>query len=412
MSTGLKIKRENFKALKDEIINIKSNINKEVSNAGVFMNEKEEYIWRGEKRKIFGKSSPEAKYEFNGILKYYELHKDKYKQGFTSKYFRKLTDLLSKIKYKKYSKERIDLFNSRIKQSQKKFNTYLKENGVDTEIKSTINKVISPFLTTLNFYNRNSDIKIQLRKKNQNKKYLSKNSFYTNNFHNFNSTFSSNDLSSFNHIDLDKKLSKIKNMNDFNTINNSNKKNYFDDIEGKKIFTKFNSYKNIIEYKNNRNNDNLTFSLNKTNNKNKKNDIDYSKINGKELFFKNYNEEKYHNYLRYKYNFYDSDEYLDKNSIKLDLIYKNRKRFNTPLPNKKIFQKSLNNNSSKFFRKLKREIKKENSQPKNLTNRNSHRINIRKKIKFTPSCQSQFLKTIKFNDDCHSIFDKYKKNLK
>ena len=49
---GIKIKREDFKSLKDEIKNIKGNINEEMYSAGVFMNEKEEYDWRANQKKI------------------------------------------------------------------------------------------------------------------------------------------------------------------------------------------------------------------------------------------------------------------------------------------------------------------------------------------------------------------------
>ena len=113
--SGIKTKKENYKSLKEEIKNIKRNINNEIYKAGVFINEKEEYVWRANQKKINEKSSPEQNYDINEILKYYELNSDKFLQGFTSEYFRKLVNLMSKIKYKKYSKERLDLFNSRIK---------------------------------------------------------------------------------------------------------------------------------------------------------------------------------------------------------------------------------------------------------------------------------------------------------
>ena len=125
---GIKIKREDFKSLKDEIKNIKRNINKEIHSVRVFLNDKEDYVWRANKKPIFEKSSPEEKYNLNELLKYHELNKDKYIQGFTSKYFRKLTDLLSKNKYKKYSKERLELYNSRINKSQK---IYIEKNDKD-----------------------------------------------------------------------------------------------------------------------------------------------------------------------------------------------------------------------------------------------------------------------------------------
>ena len=132
--SGIKIKKEDFKSLKDEINNIKGNINEEMYKVGVFINEREEYVWRANQPKKMDKTSPEQKYDLNEILKYYELNKDKYIQGFTSNYFRKLSDLMSKAKNKKYSRERLDLFNSRINNSQKIYANYLKKNGKDLEI--------------------------------------------------------------------------------------------------------------------------------------------------------------------------------------------------------------------------------------------------------------------------------------
>ena len=82
--SGIKIKKESYKLLKEEIRSIKSNINKELYNVGVFINEKEEYIWRANQKNKNIKSSSQQNYDLNEILKYYELNKNKYFQGFTS----------------------------------------------------------------------------------------------------------------------------------------------------------------------------------------------------------------------------------------------------------------------------------------------------------------------------------------
>ena len=61
---------------------------------------------------------------------------------------------MSKNKYEKYTRERLDLFNSRINKSQKIYINYLKKNGKDSDIKSSINKKIkTPFVTTIYSYN-------------------------------------------------------------------------------------------------------------------------------------------------------------------------------------------------------------------------------------------------------------------
>ena len=200
--SGIKIKKEDFKSLKEEIKNIKGNINQEMLKAGVFINEREEYVWRANKKKLYDKSSPEQKYALNEILKYYELNKDKYIQGFTSEYFRNLTDLMVKTKYKKYSKYRLDLFNSRINKSHKIFSNYLKKNGRDSEIKSTINRVIrNPFVTSVYSYTNKKN------KKENNKLEINlKNNLLYNNYIN---DQKSNNISTFSSKEFDKKLSKI-----------------------------------------------------------------------------------------------------------------------------------------------------------------------------------------------------------
>ena len=102
---------------------------------GVFMNDNAEYVWRARNKKRILKSPPEEKYNFNEILKYYEFSKDKYLLGFTSKYFRKLSDLMANPKNKEYSKDRIDLFNSRIIFSQKILLNKLKKKNEDSDPK-------------------------------------------------------------------------------------------------------------------------------------------------------------------------------------------------------------------------------------------------------------------------------------
>ena len=129
----IKYKKENFKLLKEEINKIKNNIEQEFYETGVFMNDNAEYVCRARNKKRILKSSPEEKYNFNEILKYYEFNKDKYLLGFTSKYFRKLSDLMTNPKNKNYSKDRIDLFNSRILFSQNLLLNKLKKKNEDSE---------------------------------------------------------------------------------------------------------------------------------------------------------------------------------------------------------------------------------------------------------------------------------------
>ena len=103
-SSGVKYRRENFKALKDEMANMKFDLNK----GGVLLNDKNEYIFRVQNRdSYFSRPSPEERYLFNEILKHYELSTNHLVQGFSNKYFSKLSDLMSsnKLSTNDYSKK-------------------------------------------------------------------------------------------------------------------------------------------------------------------------------------------------------------------------------------------------------------------------------------------------------------------
>ena len=408
---GIKIKREDFKSLKDEIKNIKGNINEEMYNAGVFMNEKEEYVWRANKKKLYEKSSPEKKFDLNEILKFYELNKDKYIQGFTSNYFRKLSDLMAKNKYKKYPKERLDLFNSRINNSQKIYINYLKKNGRDSEIKSSINKKIkTPFVTSLHSYNS----KIY-KNKNENRKIQKSNLIYNNYIQNQKSFLSSN-KSTFSNNEYDKKIVKIKVNNKYDSneflswkkeLNSSNTKNK----SKNKFLTKYFSYKNML--KTNKNNSkelekNFSFSYYKKNKLNSSGDNIYD---GKEEFFKDLDKDKYHNYLRNQYQFFD-DYYIDKNKINFELKTKKRKDLFNLKPNSKFLEKVLKNvKKSDFFNKIKRNIKNENIPIIKINNSNKIIYKNKDRGLGLPSLSARFLKTMKFNNDCNLIYKKYKETL-
>ena len=413
--SGIKIKKEDFKSLKDEINNIKGNINQEMYKVGVFMNEREEYVWRANQPKKKDKSSPEQKYDLNEILKYYELNKDKYIQGFTSNYFRKLSDLMSKTKNKKYSRERLDLFNSRINKSQKIYANYLKKNGKDSEMKSSLNKIIikNPFVTSLHPYNNkknkkdNSELGMNLKNNILYNKYIINKK--------------SHNISTFPNIEENKKPLKIKNKNDSNELSkwqeeesdnsklNSNKSKN----KKKNIFlTKYYFYKNMVDKKqknnNNKNNaleKNYSFSYNF---RKKSNSVDNKESDGKNEFFQDYNEEKYFNYLKKQYNFYSSE----KNEGKFNFEIKTKKRKNmfNLKTNSKFLEKILRSTfKSDFLNKIKRKIKNENSPVIKLNNSNN--IIYKRKKGELPSLSARILKTTKINNDFNLIYEKIKKNL-
>lgn len=402
--SGIKTKKENYKSLKEEIKNIKRNINNEIYKAGVFINEKEEYVWRANQKKINEKSSPEQNYDINEILKYYELNSDKFLQGFTSEYFRKLVNLMSKIKYKKYSKERLDLFNSRINYSQKIYAEYLKKKGEDSELKSSLNtKIKNPFVTALHSYNTKNN-RIQIRNKKENKNFNLKNNLLFNNYINNNQDGSSNNISTLSYKDFNKKLFKKRNKNESNEFltwkNNDNKSN----LNGKKSFIKYFSCKNLNKKVSKKRliiNNNTSFSFIHKNNSWK----DINERDAKEAFLENLNQDKYFDFLRSQYNFFNNG--IDKKQYNFELKTKKRKNMFSLKPNNQIKQSTFKYD---FFKKMKRNIKNENSPIIKVNNSNSAVIN-RPKISELPSLSARFLKTMKFNKDCHSIYEKFKKTL-
>ena len=404
-SDGIKTKKENFKALKEEIKNIKSNIEEEMHSAGVFMNDKEEYVWRSKNKKKYHISLPEKRFDINEILKYYELNKDKYLQGFTSKYFRELTDLLTKKKNNKYSKERLHLFNSRINKSHKIYMNHLKKYGEDTEIKSSLNRRINhPFVTTtIHSYNYS----YKNNNKNENRK-INHNNISHNRYINIHKVFSSNNISTLPYNNFGKRLSKIKNKNKLNDISffrdNHNKTKINNNYGNNKLFTKYNSYKNI--HGNNNNLENKSFSFG---NKRKSNSMDINKIDGKEEFFKHLDKDKYFNFLKNQYNFFD--DYIDKNKINYELQIKRRKKLFNSKPNNKFFDQTLKDICKlDFFNKIKR--KNDNNNSPRLKMNKTNKIITKKNIGEISSLSARFLKTVKFNNDCKVIYEKIKKDIK
>lgn len=407
-SSGIKYKRENFKALKDEIRNIKNNINEEVNLAGVFSYNKDKYIWRFKNKKLYIKSSTEEKYDLNEILKFYKQNKDKYLQGFTSQYFNKLTDLLSR-KNKSYSKERLDLFKSRVNKSHKIFINKYNNNGEDLEIKSISKKGINPFMTSIKSYNSKnySKRKNKIEKKNENKNMLiKKNKFLKSKTNYYYQTNSSNDILNKNYNDFNKRLIIIKENNNINDL--SIEKNDISNINKNKYYSKFYTYKNMFENENNKYFDDISLTFNKTNYKNKLDSINFNEICLREQFFKNLDNQKYFDYFKKQYNFNNNSNYSDKYFILEDIKKKNIFKFRT---NNKYLDKIMKNyGKADFFKRMKSETKKEKTPIQNKDNFN--KTNYNRKITKLFSPQAWFLKTMKFDNDYHSIFEKIRNDIK
>lgn len=403
----IKYKKENFKLLKEEFNKIKNNIDEEMFEAGVFMNDNAEYVWRAKNKKRILKSLPEQKYNFNEILKYYEFNKDKYLLGFTSKYFRKLSDLMTNPKNKNYSKDRIDLFNSRIFFSQKLLLNKLKKKNEDSDpkekyAKASYNKFMNPFMTIMLHSIKNTKDKKTKIKFKKNGKTL--NHFLYSNSNNNNEMNKQKNNHNVSILAYKNFRKGMKNKNDLNIFPTT--KNDISLISNKKSLPKCFSDNNFPNNNNKINSyfDYLSFSLNKNKYKFKKESIDYSKIDGKEEFLKNLDKDKYYDYLKYKYNFYEANK-------KLIFDLKNRKRrdmFKKP-SNKFLGNMIKNTDRSIFLKKIKRQKKDEYSSISNTSN-NSHKNLIKKQLSNLSSTHSRFIKTMRFNDDCHSIFEKFKKD--
>lgn len=396
---------ENLLELKEEFNKIKNNIDEEMFEAGVFMNDNAEYVWRAKNKKRILKSLPEQKYNFNEILKYYEFNKDKYLLGFTSKYFRKLSDLMTNPKNKNYSKDRIDLFNSRIFFSQKLLLNKLKNKNEhsdpkEKDSKTSYNKFMNPFMTIMLHSIKNKKDKKTKIKFKKNGKTIN-HFLYSNSNNDMNKQKNNHNVSILAYKNFRK---GIKNKNDLNIFPTT--KNDISSISNKKSFPKCFSDNNFSNNNNKINSyfDYLSFSLNKKKYKFKKESIDYSKIDGKEEFLKNLDKDKYYDYLKYKYNFYEANK-------KLIFDLKNQKRrdmFKKP-SNKFLENMIKNTDRSIFLKKIKRQKKDEYSSISNTSN-NNHKNLIKKQLSNLSSTHSRFIKTMRFNDDCHSIFEKFKKD--
>ena len=402
--TQLKYRKENFKLLKDEINKIRNNIDDEIYETGFFMNDNAEYVWRARGKKRLLKSSPEEKFNFNEILKYYEFNKDKYLLGFTSKYFRKLSDLMTNSKNKQYSKDRIDLFNSRISFSQKLLLNKIKKENEEKDIKSSYSKFMNPFMTTMmdSFKNKkNKKPKIQFNKKNKTFNHFFSGNSINDKSDRINNNFSlNNNISILSYRNFNKKANNKKIFNIFPTT-----KSEISSISNTKSLPKCFSHNRFQNNKVNSYFDYLSLSLNKTRYKNKSETIDYSKIDGKEEFLKNLDKDKYFDYLKYKYKFYD----LNFNSNKIFELKSRKRRNMFKNPKNRFVGNAIKyTDRSIFIKKLKRQ-KTDGYSPIIKTN-NSHKNLIKKQISNLSSTQSRFIKTTRFNDEFHSIFEKFKKD--
>ena len=360
-SSGVKYRRENFKALKDEMANMKFELNK----GGVLLNDKNEYIFRVQNRdSYFSRPSPEERYLFNEILKHYELSTNHLVQGFSNKYFSKLSDLMSsnKLSTNDYSKKRIALFNSRINENHKSYINYLKNKGGDVQLQSTINKKINPLNRTFTALLRNKIFNFKYHKNIKNNenvinnriKLLSINRRYSSNPE-YHSDFSPSSFEQY------KKSINYRNENSLSTarddtINSKHKirqiisgnKSLSNNILDNKIDNKISNSIPAIDSKNQNCSDNNEEIL------------EIIEKKSKDEFLSTYNKKNYMKFIKFKYHFVEDNFSQEKeNKITIQDL-KRRNMFKFKPKNRFLLKKSKDGDKFIFFKKIENENNKNN----------------------------------------------------
>ena len=365
---GLKLQRENYKALKEEIMNIKNNIDKEINNSLNLNSKIGKIRWRGRIKEKIILSPSEEKFNLNGLIKLAEQNKNQYDQGFTSKYFLKLSDLMSDSKFINYPKERLILFKERLQDSWKKYISNLtkkpeKMNSINYQIKNANSR---PFVTNLHSYTNNNRMSFMKRKIGQGficpLLYKNKNLSY-----NFTNKKEDNTIS-YNNIFIPKLGLK---KNNFWRRGNQNSNNLCVILSGRKINEKSES-------------------------------MNFSNVDGQKEFLDNLDRDQFFAFLKTKNNFYNKRK--DRRKLKFEIKEKIRQNMFKESPNEDFLDKEKKNYRLYFFSKVRRNIDNENS---GLL----HVSEDRKKIKEPSSCDKKEIKTIKFNKECKSIYEKFKNNL-
>ena len=372
-SSGIKYKRENFRALKDEMQNIRFDINKEMSHVAVALNDKNEYIFRVQNRdSYFSRPNAEERYLFNQILKHYELSGNHLPQGFNNKYFSKLSDLMSlkNISTNEYSKKRIELFNSRINENHKSYINYLKKKGGDINLQSTINKKLNPMNMTFSIKLRNKMFNLKYQKNKNNQNIIRRSKILSIIRHTSKTGFHPDyTLSSFNQY---RKNIKYRNEPSLSTARDesSNSRRY---LKNKNTINAIN--KSSSKYNTKKNNDikfTNSFSLpqvdfnnqnevdNDSNIKEKlEKEMEIKEKKSKEEFLSTYNKTNYINFLKLKYHFIEDKNYEGKQRKITFKDIKRRNMFRFKPKNKFILKKEKDNDKIIFFKKIDNECNKQ-----------------------------------------------------
>ena len=402
---GLKYKHENFKALKDEIDNIKYHVNQALSGGGgsVLINDKSKYISRLHKESYLYKPTAEQKYLLNEILKHYELNMNQNAQGYNNKYLNKLTELLSKknIPTHDYTQKRIQLFNLRINENHKSYINYLKKKGADFKMQSSMNKKINPMnltfnmkikdkLLEMNYINKKRIPKIKSRSK-----ILIKNQIIKIKQLPLSNLISPTFNQYHNNI-LNKNENSISTARD-DSFRSKSKQDIIRNIQIKKYMNRtfYNNKKFKIR------NDDIIFPKNYFNlkkeeekDKNNENELiesnldDEMKLNekkSKEEFLKTYNIEKYMTFLQSKYNFVEDNFNKNNEDKKFDEELKIQKMFQIKPKNQFFDKKKFDWSKTIFFKKLENDFNNK---------QNNSKIKIKKLMKKNHKSASMIINNI------------------
>ena len=346
MSGMIKIRRKNY--IKEKAKEkYESNINYQIRVAGGISNDRYENKWRGKPNKINYLSLTEKNYQLNEIVKQFKSSKDEL-QGFSSKYLRQLSDLLGQ-KDKYVFKKRLELYEKRIlndKQININNKNEEKKNAQSYKNLSNINSKLGKI------FNSNKPYSVTMYSTSRSKK---------------NKNF------------IKRKVDK----------NNKTKNNLTVLAKSKSYGSKYFINKNKIAQ---------NILLTEINSNEKNDNYEEDSIKGKEEFLLYGDKEKYQDYLKKEYNFFN--DYNNTNQI-IFLNDKNKRiKLFKDIPNYKFLEaKKIDQYKNHFFNKINKE---ENDICLNLHNlRNiSLKNNKMNKTNKTKSVNNK----IKHFKDCKKIF--------
>ncbi len=339
MSDMIKIRKKDYRKEKVQEI-YDNNIDHQLASSGGFSCYGIEGNWRGKTKKNY-LSMTEQNYEINEIIKKYKSNKNEIK-GFSSKYILQLSDLLGQ-KDKNFSKKRLELYKNRInrKNENKKIDKNNEQDFKTLSVNSKLERM---------FKSKKSDT-VTMFCSSTYKKTKSK---------------------------------KLKNKKSCETLNNELS------IKSKSLKSLLSSDDNKRLFKN-KSKEAQSVLLTQIYGNKKEDNIYDNSFGGKEEFLLSGNKEKYQEYLKKEYNFYNND-----NLNQVLFLYAKNKRI-------ELFKNVKN---YKFLKPKKNAADRNNLINKILREKNNNDFEL-PKIAF----RARKNKKMNFLKDCEKIYEKIQKNL-